>query len=182
MKSFSQFLKEDYVKEGYTQDAWDKLDGSTKSQYLKDHPDSKYNPEASSTKPEVNTKSDNKSLNFKHGPNYRPNLTDIEEYEKEVKDTISGIEDAKNGIKYYTNLIPELERQLEREQRYLKDAKEDGNEKDVKQCEKDVKSKISEIDNAKSRIASYHNSIPELEKQLIRAKKYLKDAKVNAEK
>lgn len=47
MKSFRQFLKEKYEleNEGYTQEVWDKLDSATKLQYLKDHPNSKYNPE-----------------------------------------------------------------------------------------------------------------------------------------
>lgn len=42
MKSFKQILLESKLFEGYTEEQWRKLDSRTKTQYIKDHPNSKY--------------------------------------------------------------------------------------------------------------------------------------------
>jgi len=82
MKSFKQFLKENYEleNEGYTQDAWDKLDSATKSQYLKDHPDSKYNAKNKSTPSSSSQQTSSKPEVKKEQPN---NTNDLDNFTKD---------------------------------------------------------------------------------------------------
>lgn len=98
MKTFKQFLKESYEleKEGYTQDAWDKLDSATKSQYLKDHPDSKYNPKNKSTSSSSSQQTSSKPEVKKEQP--KNNIVD-----KDLKD---------RRIQFWLDDIKELEKDI----------------------------------------------------------------------